>query len=67
MKIPIHQIFSALILKCYNVHEYLCMDVKLGFSPPKKKEKQQVGTNFLENITTKCKKIKGRIEQIIRK
>jgi hypothetical protein len=67
MKIHIRQIFPALILKCYHVHEYLCTDVKLGFSPPKEKEKQQVRTNFLENIKTKDKKNKGRIEQIIRK
>jgi hypothetical protein len=32
------------------------MDVKLGFSPMNKKEKQQVRTNFLENIATKGKK-----------
>jgi hypothetical protein len=56
MKIPIRQIFSALTLKCYNVHEYLCTDVKLGLLPPKEKEKQQVRKNFLENIKTKCKK-----------
>jgi len=56
MKTPIRQTFSALILKCYTVHEYLCMNVKLGFSPPNKKEKQQLITNFLENITTEGKK-----------
>jgi len=48
--------FSALILKCYNVHEYLCTDVKLGFSPPKKKEKQQLLRKYYDQRQKKKRK-----------